>query len=477
MGGKIIIHGRKKVGLPTQLMNSESNRSDKTSGVMIVDKFLEGLSQLLDQSKAKIVFQKAFDNLPITLNKVEPFYIRYKPETSCIIAYTAKFSVENELPDLEIPFYAKVFSNSDFPNALVKAESHRWIKPKLLPSFIPIPELDTILYLFPNDCVIDGLRILSSGKKIQRELYEYYDQYNIEDWSISDKRLRTKLIRFKPERRAVIKCRTKAVNLKSGIKERIRFYMKIYADNYGEKVYSIHNDLYLKTRANSILDTPKPMLYNKTRNILFMERARGTVLSGLLNDESYNNKHIERTALTLFELHKINLPSLNPQNPDSLYNDVITTTSYLTRLLPELETKINDVKQLLEKQSDLFNTNETGFVHGDCHPGQFLSGRKKTSVIDFDRSFAGDRLIDVGNFIAALKYADMVGENKTTASIQKMFVGKYEEYSNERIDSDRLSFWTSYGLFKMAVKPFRDLKRNWPQISSEIINECLKLLT
>jgi tRNA A-37 threonylcarbamoyl transferase component Bud32 len=455
----------------------ESNTFDKIPHNPIEDQSLAGLPQLWESDKAITIFQKVFSDLSVTLNNVNPFYIRYKPETSCIIAYIAEFNKDNESSSFEIPFYAKVFTKSDFVIALDKAESHRWIKPDFFPAFISIPELDTILYFFPNDCLIDGLRILSGGKKIQRELYEYYTQYTVDDWSISDKRLRTTLVRYKPERRAVIKCKTKAVNLKSGIKERIKFYMRIYADSYGEKVFSIHNELYKKTRDNSILDIPKPMKYNRERNIFFMEKSPGSVLSNLIKKQSYDTKYVEQTAHALSELHQINLPTLESQNPDSLLNDVISTTAYLTRILPDLKTEIDDINQQFEKQKDNFTTNERGFVHGDCHPGQFLIDKNKVSVIDFDRSFTGDGLIDNGNFIAALRYTDIIKEININEKIQKVFIKKYEEFSKRKINSNLLSFWISYGLFKMAVKPFRDLTDNWPEKSSRIIRECLKLLT
>ncbi len=170
-------------------------------------------------------------------------YLRYKPGVNCIITYTASFKKQLSERQPPVVFYAKVYTSDDYHNAVNKAQQHRWIKQTDMKPFIALPEHHTLLYFFPNDCALDGLRVLSNFKKIQRILYEHFNKYDEQNWRISDRRLRIATVRYKPERRAVLRCFIWAKNRLTNKKRRFRIYMRIYGDDRGSSVYSIQKKL------------------------------------------------------------------------------------------------------------------------------------------------------------------------------------------------------------------------------------------
>jgi aminoglycoside phosphotransferase (APT) family kinase protein len=46
---------------------------------------------------------------------------------------------------------------------------------------------------------------------------------------------------------------------------------------------------------------------------------------------------------------------------------------------------------------------ETGLIHGDCKPSQFLIGPAHTALLDFDHCGMADPASDVGTFLATLR--------------------------------------------------------------------------
>ena len=451
-------------------MNSEINNNNNMNHVKINNGFPN-----IDFITSTV--QKNLTDQKLNVASIKPLYIKYKPKTSCVIAYKAEISDDDSSNNTELLLYAKVFSKHEFQNGIDKASPHRWIKLEMTPSYVIIPDANIILYFFPNDCVIDGLRILSDKKKIQRDLYEYYQRYNPGEWRISDKKLNITVVRYKPERRVVIQCNSKAVNKKTNIKEPLEIYFRIYSDNLGEYVFSVQSDVYKQLQENKILSTPMPIGYNRERKIMYLEKVPGDVLSSLLLSEVSHEAVIKKAAHALSELHKLETSTLNNLNPENLFSEIDAMASYLSNILPESANLIHSILSKLKDHNEFSNYEELCFLHGDCHPGQFIIDENIVSLIDFDRAIAGNRLIDISNFIATQKYSQLIGEIENSENYENYFKESYIDYSEVKINDNELNHWISYNLFKLAVKPFREFRDNWQEISTRIMKECLKLLT
>ncbi len=124
------------------------------------DEVLSGLPLVLDVAKVRERLNA--EGLQLAGGRI--FYLRYKPKTSCIAAY--EFEKKNPETGANEPviFYAKGMTINGYLLAATKAENHRWVEVPFGPSVARWDEAAALLFAFPNDALLDGLRILEEPK-------------------------------------------------------------------------------------------------------------------------------------------------------------------------------------------------------------------------------------------------------------------------------------------------------------------------
>ena len=240
---------------------SETNSIDVPS-----DPTLPGLALVLNPEWMKRTVEEQLFRSGCAVVTCQPRYVRYKPDTNCIVAYDIEWSGEGAEDTADMMCYVKCHTPADFTQAAEKAKSRQWIED---PGYGPLALLNdecAIVYAFPNDAELDGLRLVSDPKKLQRVLYDHHALLPNEDWRISDKRVRVTTIRHKPEKRAVFQVDTRAVNRNTGEKRKVRVYMRTYNDERGAEVFSLMRDLYQALEGDTRIAVPQPFAYLSDSN-------------------------------------------------------------------------------------------------------------------------------------------------------------------------------------------------------------------
>ncbi|MCH9031293.1 MAG: phosphotransferase [candidate division Zixibacteria bacterium] len=459
-----------------------------------VDDQLKGLSLLLSADKMKLTLAEI---LKIPANKISKFsvnYIRYKPSTNCLAAYSFRIDknangnieLPNHLSEEEIIFYGKCYTESDYSNATSKVNAKRWIDRVNIASVTTLDEKNVILYFFPNDALLEGLRILSDPRKIQRLLYEKLDAFPQEIWRISDRRLKITPVRYKPERRAVLRCETRATHRENKTKKSIIVYAKIYSDTRGEDIYALMKQVYGKTLRIKGLATPRPLGYLSERKLILMESLPGKPLSEFVSQYNFKNRDFNESdfkesllravkALTL--LHKIKIPRLRHKDRAEYLNEIKSSSRTLSQLLPDLRNEIDRIKQTLERTLPIAESESFGFTHGDFHPKQILVSDTVVGILDFDRSCNGEQYTDIAEFIAHLRSSEKNDAQPLNNGRESYILEMYSESSGKSLDRKRLNYWMAQRLFLLAVAPFRRMDKDWKENSKRILEECQVILT
>jgi Ser/Thr protein kinase RdoA (MazF antagonist) len=440
-----------------------------------LDESLPGLPRMMDPKAVVMILDEHLRGALGEIRDCNITYLRYKPATSCIIAYTLQCSREIIGRSSQFRIYAKVYADDDYQIAVEKSRSHRWVTVLDSDPVIALPEIRAVLYLFPNDSIIDGLRILSDPRKIIRILYENYDRFPEKDWRISDKMLRVETVRYKPERRAVLHCKSRVFNRRTGDRDRIRAYLRLYGDDRGADVFTLQRHLHRLSK-NDGFKIPKPIAYLHERRLLMMKDLRGQPLLGSLKgDES--REAMVRTAKALACLHQAEIPDLPERSIGSFLDDAVSTCEMLGHIAPATARRAEEILSLLKKHKHLGKIHKSGFVHGDFYHGQVLLQLNSVSFIDFDRSHAGDPMVDLGNFCAHLRLLRLRGYLVDETGLERAFKKTYREASSKSLDEDWLAYWTAYGLYQLAVDPFRRLESGWRDSTESILQECRKILS
>ncbi|OGC92050.1 MAG: hypothetical protein A2W25_13755 [candidate division Zixibacteria bacterium RBG_16_53_22] len=408
------------------------------------------------------------------IQSCEITYIRYKPSTNCLIAYRViAQGPRSEKPE-EIILYAKLHTVDDYELAVAKSQQARWTAIPDLPSVLRLDDEKALLYFYPNDCLIDGLRIISNPKKIQRLLYEHCRDFPQEQWRISDSKLKVSTIRYKPERRAVLRVDTRAIHKSSGEKRRLSVYMRAYADDRGSRIFGIQDELFRAMESASGPSVPRPLGYIPERRLLLMETLSGEpMLDRLL---AGNHKDVTKAAIAISRLHQNDSSTLLRLMPDSILADASSTEQSLCQVAPEFSEQAGRITGHLAALRKAGISGNLGFVHGDFYYGQVIIQDDKAAIIDFDRSYFGETEADTGNFCAHLRLLGLFGLIKDHAELEDVFSETYRDCMVANEDGNLRRFYLAIGLFQLSVGPFRRLDSGWKQKTKAILDECQRVL-
>jgi tRNA A-37 threonylcarbamoyl transferase component Bud32 len=395
------------------------------------------------------------------------FYIHYKPSTSCIAAY--RFTRTNALTrqSESVLFFGKCSTPDDFALDIRKAQAHRWVDVPVGPTTVPCKESATIFYAFPNDPDLKGLRLFLEPKKLTRFFQQYLPGYPVEQWRLSKRALSTEVVRYKPERRAVLRSSTRAVEREGHEREKLTLYWRVYRDSQVSEIFRRMELLEQAVPESSEMKVPTPLGFDSKLQILVMEAIEGAPLVELLQTKKALSA-VERTGRALAHLHTIEDKLLSSMSPQDYLTQAFETSRMLAVLSPDLSEQVQRIHRNL-KRTTPEDCQRPGFVHGDFYYGQVLVAHDSTGFVDFDRSHMGSRLTDLGNFLAHLRLLNIENRIHEPDRLACGFMDAYAEVSREKLSARELKWWTALSLFLLAVGPFRRLEPGWPQLVQAIL--------
>ena len=440
------------------------------------DDKLTGLSLLLDLPQVKRVLENNLKELSTEITECRYVYVRYKPATNCIVAYTAKYVLRGTGQAQALMFYGKCYAQKDFVLAFDKVNTHEWEEDSILKPVISLPDVNVIFYVFPNDCQMKGLPTVCNARKIARILYDIDDFLSRSDWRISDKRLKIEVVRYKPEKRAVVKVASRAVNLADLTKRAFTIYLRTYSDDRGESIYHTMKDLYRSLNSHPEVKVPRALAYVNDKRFLLIEGLDGKSLVAVLHS---TEKHglIIKAAKALAVLHQLKDVKVSARSSKDLMTDARATGETVKQIVPEMAGIVRFILNKLEPLNTSDAGERVGFVHGDFHCGQMLIQDNATAVLDFDCSFFGETLVDVGNFCAHLCILGRQNHWSNSPEVIDCFVTKYESAVHKKLDKERLKLWTAFGLLLFSVYPFRSMEPEWKSSVTDTVRECERILS
>ena len=87
-------------------------------------------------------------------------YVRYRPSGNCVARYVITHRKRLSGATQELFWYGVCFTPQTYANAHKEVVAKTWAKPTLGPPFIALTDYKTLLFAYPNDRRLDGLRIL-----------------------------------------------------------------------------------------------------------------------------------------------------------------------------------------------------------------------------------------------------------------------------------------------------------------------------
>lgn len=440
---------------------------------VLIDNNLPGLASLLGTEIIANILTDHFKKIGENISDCVISYIRYKPRTNCIVVYQVKFNHKLPFGGKKFPVYVKLYTAGEYKTAAEKARRQHWTNLHGMGEYILLPDYLAILYFFPNDSIIDSLRIIDKPKKIQRILYQHFTKYPQEDWRISDRKIKLKILRYKPERRAVIRFKTIVKRHDGSQKEEPSIFARFYADDSGRQAYNLQKQLHQLSLNSRDFIIAEPIVYLPEHRIFMMEKLEGLTLLDFLKDGDTNA--LQAAARALAAMHNIKIDNLPEFAPSELMDKIRASFKMISEITPEFSQAAGMIHEALSGRIENYPPRDKTFVHGDFYPGQVIIHDNFAGIIDFDRSCHCDPVADIGNFIAHLKLLRIKGIIGNDP-VENLFIRSYEKARGAKLDTDIVDFWTAFSLYELAVNPFRGLEPGWRARTELILKECRTLL-
>ncbi len=400
-------------------------------------------------------------------------YLRYKPQTTCLVGYSVTLKDKKSDTSFEHLFYAKLYQESDFKTARQKLAKRPYSSFDGLPPVSFWPDFNLVLFSFPNDRLMKPLKWVVDPHKLKRIVLPYFSQY-AQGWRVRDHHTKIAAVRYKPERRSVLHCEMKLKSDATGQKAKEKFFVRVYADDTGKMAQKLSQRLNNSAAvADKKINIPKVLGYNDQLKLLVISELPGKPLLELLGQSEFE-RALQKTALMLENLHTLKVETERRWNLQEEIAVLNKQSELISTILPESEGKMKDLISKLEKKAAFLSFSSSHLLHGDFYYGQVLVDQEQVWFLDLDEALLGDPLLDVGNFVAHLQYQSLMSPEYPWTNYLNHFQISYWQKAGENLNPQKLAWFKAYALMKLAIWPFRTLKSNWQKITEQILDLAVR---
>ena len=393
------------------------------------DPALPGLQTLLDPEALTARVAAASACLP--LERFVPSYLRYKPETNCLVGFTSPDSPQ------AISFYGKVYSpNSGKPKGHAAGRG-------VEPGRVLLGSDGIDLFFFPTDNRLKLNDILNGSAMWTRVCRELRRK------RLGSSKASFTVLAYRPERRCV---------LAMVVDNTPVAVLKAYAPAEFRRTSARARAL----RTSGSKSFPVLLVEDEPNRCLVFSWMPGEVLQRSLEKGSHLHSELAQTGAELAALHRLDAPALDVRGSKVESDHVHRVAAMVERLSPNLAegaaTIAGRISGALEKMPAGDCT-----LHGDFGAKQVVAKGESIAFLDFDEAARGRAATDLGNFVARLEDDVLRGKipAESVAPARAALLGGYESAGTLPPDRE-LALYTAIGLFRVAHEPFRRHETEWP---------------
>lgn len=402
------------------------------------ERALPGLAVLLDPE----AFVRALrPHVPDAgLREASITYIRYKPETNCLLTYRL------ETGGGPVTAYAKLHG----PDAEVKLRNVREKEKDsatspLGPGRIVLEEISTVVALFPNDGKLRSLQELQDPTAWRRRLVGLFPE-RPDLWECE-----ARTLAYKPERRYV-------AQLAAGGEPRA------VLKYYNEGGFAQADAISVGFRSRGPLRVARRIGRSRRRRTLAFEWLAGRLLSEAITDPGQDLDEIAVVGAALAELHGQapgGLVAVSTRRKEA--ESWIALAEGIAFLHPPGEGR---ARSLARRLASLFPDAPAAPrpVHGDFYAKQVLVDGGQASLLDLDRAVRGDPAADLGRFLGHLERDALRGvvPPERVEPLGNALLDGYRRASRSSLPSG-VGPYVAAALLSLAPDPFRYREQGWPQ--------------
>ncbi len=399
-------------------------------GLVARDPALDALATVLDPEKFGAAIRAAAPE--VALDRVEPWYLRYKPGTSCLAAYRLMIGGRNVIAHALTavdPTKLRFRSGDEAPGGSFGTLG------------VHLRRGTILLRVFPNDPGLSRLRRLLDPTTRDRLLSGPLGGGSLE------------LIGYKPDRRYVGR-----LTAPDGT-----FAVKLHAKNRFDS--AVAGAAAFQSSGPLVI---APMEHLDAGACLTVQRwMPGDLLADVQDQVGFDPARARAVGAALAELHRTEALGLVSRERSS--ETILELGDTLARLCPGLATAART------QAATLFGAfhelaEPAGPVHGDFYAKQVLIHGDRAVVLDCDQARVGDPAEDLGNF-RAHQLRDVLRGRLARVRADAIWEAVQDGYGRPaggfRL---RVQLFVAIGCWRLVADPFRHREPAWARRSAELLD-------
>ena len=342
-----------------------------------------------------------------------------------------ELAVPNGAGDERHLFHVKAYRDGRSRQKFAEASAAPSIAPPLGAAVTHLPELDLVVWAFPNDPKMLHLPEVIDRQRLRRHLP--YDRLHAR----SDADVTIDVVRYKPEVRCITRYRLDEVAL----------YGKTFKHDRAREIAARIEGLsrQLAETEDGFVIAP-PLGSSAAAKTVWQTELPGTPLPRAMEGTDSRDL-LERAALGLARFHALRLPDLPRTTLADRLGAAATEARELAEAYPWLRARFGAVVARLEETAPRLPSVPDGLVHGDFLLKQLVVHGERLGIFDFDNLAVGDPLQDLANFIVDLRYHGF--EARRVDAITTAFLRAYRAHARRDVPEARLRW-------HMSVQRLRD---------------------
>jgi len=400
------------------------------------DPAIPGLALLFDPDAFGSALRRALPSLKV--EEVHPTYVRYKPGTNCLVAYSVKVN------GCQTRLYGKALNQRSHGLEKARGALARGVAGPLGPAGLILDEALTALYAFPNDRGMEALASATESKSRETLLRNCLPG-RPELWNAS---IRT--LAYKPERRYVGQ-----LLVEGEVSASLRIYEK--------RDYDASRRGACAFTSQGMLQVPRRLGGSEQDWSLVMEWLPGSQLLQLIRERQAEPGVMAAVGRALATLHRQpggTLPVLSPAESGWMFQPAAEAVA---AVCPDLARRALDLARRLVAAL-CREVYEICPLHGDFSADQVVLDGGSVGFVDFDLAVRGDPAHDLGWFIAHLEHEALAGRlaRSEAEAMAGELLEAYGAESGRQISKQRVDICLAAGMLRCARRPFRYREADWP---------------
>jgi Ser/Thr protein kinase RdoA (MazF antagonist) len=386
-------------------MSAPTLDSARLPGAIPVDPDFPQLAIACDCAQMIDVFRrhlKPIAGKPCQIRECLPFRFRFRQGGNrCVLQYTLRLAEPHTGRECALSVTGLIYAGAGDAERIwreTQAADPRREIPESLLTFEPaafIPELNMFVEIFPFDRKLRGIAPLLAGPVPELEP-RLLASFGPGEWRAEQREVEP--ARYRTELGAVLRYKLHARHVETGVRQKRRFYVKVYRGDRAEPTFRLLQFLAARPAAEQEqFSAIRAIAYLRELNSLVVEEAPGTSFEQIILQDGATEMAARRAARAVVAFNQSHIPGAPRSSPEEQMNELKRAAKLLHWSSPPWRATVDDI---LRTVAAGLEDVPLAPIHRDLKPAHIFLEGNRVILIDLDSFALADPVRDPAHLLA-----------------------------------------------------------------------------